>query len=225
MVKSKNAYYSQAHAEVLRRDGQRIAQQILACFKFSSPKLPLKKSLCLDVGTSNGAIAYHVAPYVKQIIGIDVDRLALTDGRQKYHRDNFQLKLFDGKKIPYPKNLFDLVIFRRTYGSITNPQSISDEIYRVLKRGGLCYFEGHNRLFTATGDDIERYKTYWALKNMLSRFSTQCLTPLIVKNVQKFKFSRLKQLGRITKFIPLSILKLLEPFCFPDFIWILKKPD
>jgi len=250
MAKIANAYYSQVHAKTIRIDGKRIAQQIIACIKHCFPSLQLTTSEVLDIGGSSGAIAYHLAANVKNIISIDVDRHAYSHGVKKYRKGNFSLRLFDGIKLPFPGGSFDIVIFRRAYGSIDDPNAMTREIWRVLKSGGVCYFEGHNKLFFYENDHriptltilpdilaknlvlfikrkksyyIERYKTYWGIQKMFSSFTIHKVTAEIVKNPKKFSFKRLYNLGLLTKYIPLSLLKLAEPFLYPDFIWLLKR--
>ena len=249
MTKIANTYYSKAHPKVLSLDGARVAKQIIACFKNVDPSINLKSATLLDVGSSNGAITHYIADFVKNADGIDTDKPAIDDGHIRYLRKNLQLNIFDGRNIPYPNSSFDLIIFRRTYGSAQYPQKLTDEIFRVLKDEGLVYFEGHNKLFAWESDYkipfltlfapslvknlvkllghknyyIGRYKTYWELKKLFHGFQIFNLTPKIIKNPKNFKFTNLYKLNIITNFIPLFILKLLEPLLFPDFIWVLKK--
>ena len=248
MVKIASTFYSDTHPKVLTVDGKRVARQILTCFKNVQPNLKLASCKLLDVGSSNGSVTYYLSNHVREAIGIDPDKLAISDGIKRYHKNNLKLTVFDGKQIPSSDNFFDLVVFRRVYGSTDEPETLVKEMHRVLKLGGLCYFEGHNKLFFLETDYklpflpflsknlaiqyvrlfgyknyyMGKYQTYWGLKKIFSRLQTNHLTSLIIKNPQRFKFTRLYKIGSLTKFIPLSTLKLLEPF-YPDFIWVLKK--
>lgn len=252
MAKIANNYYSIVHSKVFRQDGKRVAHQIAACIKNVFPKSNLISYQALDIGGSNGVIAYYLAKYLKHITSIDTDKKAVSDGHNRYRRPNLKLRLFDGRKLPFSDNTFDLVIFRRTYGSVDDKEGMAQEIFRVLKPAGLVYFEGHNKLFfmemdhkiplltilpdqpakwlvkLVKGKDhyyIERYKTFWGMKKLFSNFQIFRLTGNIIKNPQKFNFTRLYKISPLTKFIPLFLLNLLEPFMWPDFIWILQKPN
>lgn len=248
MAKLSNTYYSKAHPKILIHNRKRVAEQIISCFKNIAPQLRLSSCMLLDVGSSNGAITYYLSKNVKMVIGVDTDKIAIEDGIKSFVKKNMKLQLFDGKHIPFPSSSFDLLVFRRTYGSVEDLEELIKELYRVLKPSGLCYFEGHNRLFPFESDYkfpflpllspkwagkyvtlfgskkfyIGKYKTFWGLKKMFSQFEIIPVTPLILKDPRKFSFLRLYRYLFITKLMPLSLLQLLEPF-FPDFIWILKK--
>lgn len=248
MDKLNNTFYSQAHPKILIYNRKRVANQIIYCFKKTSPNLKLKTCLLLDVGASNGAITYYLAKKVKLAIGIDPDKVAIKHGRKKLIASNLKLDTFDGISIPYRNNLFDLIVFRRTYGSTQTLPLLIKEIHRVLKPNGLVYFEGHNKLFPlesdyrlpflpwlspklaklilkALGHDryyLGNYQTYWQLKKTFKRFSINEITYLIIKNPRLFHFIMLYRTSKFTKYIPLIILQLLEPF-YPDFIWMLQK--
>lgn len=248
MAELANTYYSKAHPKVFKVDGKRVTLQIISCFKHVLQKNDLSSYRLLDVGSSSGAITYYLANYVKKAFGIDPDAPAIIDGVKRFKKKNLKLSVFDGQKIPYPESFFDLVVFRRVYGSTDKPETLVKEMYRVLKPGGLCYFEGHNKLFFFETDYklpflpllppalakhyvrifgqkkfyLGSYMTYWELKRLFSKFSIDFLTAEILKNPQKFKFTRLYSLNRLLKFVPLPLLKTMEPF-YPDFIWILRK--
>lgn len=249
MTRLFNQDYSLAHPKVLvDHDRKRVADQIYQTLKNTYPLFPFAKARCLDVGSSSGIISHYLLKYVSKIHCIDTDSHAISLGKKLYQTDRLTFATFNGISIPSKNNSFDIVIFRRVYGSSLHPQKLVQEIYRVLKPGGLVFFEGHNKFFPLESDYkipflpllppilskslvilfghknyyLGKYQTYWGLKKLFSRFQISHLTPLIIKNPYKFKFTKLYQIGSFIKYIPLSILKLLEPF-YPDFIWILKK--
>lgn len=77
-------------------------------------------------------------------------------------------------------------------------------------------FTGHKKYF------LGKYLTHWNLKKIFSFFSIIQLTPIILKNPQKFSFTKLYKVSGFTKHIPIFFLQFFEPF-YPDFIWILEK--
>lgn len=242
-----NEYLSVAVPQTLISfDRKRIAQQILALFKFQSRSIRLKTSRVLDVGSSSGEVSSHLVG-MKKIICLDIDQNALKLGRKKFaHLKNLSFLKFDGVNIPYPDNSFDLIILRRVIECAQKPQLLIDEVFRVLKPQGLIYFESHNIIWPDPNWDfwvfvpskikkffinlagkkayyIANYRNYWQLKKIFSKFDLSLQTAHILKNPKQFKFEKLYKLNEITKFIPLTILKLSEPV-YPAFIWILKKP-
>lgn len=239
--------YSQTFPSALiLKQRERVAKQILACLRYISAK-PLQDQYTLDLGASNGVIDYYLAAFVKNIIGIDVDAIAIQDGKKRFHRKNLLLKHFDGRKIPYKNNTFDVVIFRRSYQYIDHLEKIIEEVYRVLKPDGICYFEGTNKLsFLGTDYNLPllailpkriskiyvettkqryfsaKYLTYWMLKKHMRLFRIYSLSSQIMKHPKKFSFMKLYWMSKMTKLLPLWVLQLLEPM-YPHFIWILKK--
>ena len=243
-------YYSQLFPPVLQEDGKRVANQIMACFRYVDPKFNFVSSKLLDVGSSNGRTTIRLLPFVQKAIGVDVDKFAIEMGTQLYRSKRLQLSVFDGRTLPYPEQTFDLVIFRLAYWYAEDQKKLVSEIFRVLKKGGLVYFEGHNKLFPLDADykllflpyfppnlakiyiklftnkpySIRKYRTYWEMKKLFSSFQITRLTPNIIKNPKAFQFKNLYHLAWIGKVFPLWLLRFLEPFSY-NIIWVLRKPN
>lgn len=250
MAKLYNIFYSLASPKVLDpQDTKRVAHQIMAVLKSANPQLKFLKLNCLDVGSSSGVIARYYAPFFKKTFCIDIDEHAISLGKERYANEKLILKVFDGQHIPYPKSYFDIVILRRVLSSLIKPKKLIEEVYRVLKPGGLCYFEEVNKirllepeyklpLLAFFPPTITRlvlslmgikkyyfglYRTYWQLKSLLDKFIITDFTPDILKNPAQFKFNRLVPFTPILSRIPFKILSFLT-YLSPNFIWVLKKP-
>lgn len=245
---SRTRSYSTLRPKVLTQDGEKIARQIVSCLAFAFPSFALKRANLLDVGASSGLVTFHVAGYVKKATGIDVDETAIQKGKRTYRKKNLSLQVFNGATLPYQNGSFDLVIFRLSLCMVKHRDTLVSEIYRVLAPGGLCYFEDNNRLFPWDEDYRlpflpilpqwvsrwcvkhiakarwypRRYPTFREVNRLFLRFTVRRVTPYIIKNPQRFGFTRLYPIGRITRFLPLWMLQLAEPF-LPSFIFVFQK--
>lgn len=249
MSKPSLLYYSQLFPAVLQEDGKRVANQIMVCFRYVNPTLNFASCKLLDVGSSNGRTTIYLSSFVRKAVGIDVDKSAIKMGKRRYRSKRLQLSVFDGKTLPFSDQTFDLVIFRLVYWYVDNQEILVSEIFRVLKSGGLCYFEGHNRLFPLDADyklpflpllpptwakvyvklfgnkpySKRLHLTFWQLMRLFSSFQITQLTPNIIKNPTAFHFEKLYRLAWIGKVFPLWFLRFLEPLSY-NIIWVLRKP-
>ena len=243
-----NSYLSVAVPQTLySADRERIAWQIATVLKQTQPGLKFKKVKCLDVGSSSGEVASYLGKYVNKIICLDVDKNALSIGKKKFARHkNLRFAHFDGAKIPFNDNLFDVVILRRVIECTKYPEKLMAEIFRVLKPKGLVYFESQNIIwpdphwdyFAFVPPQLKKvlalafgkkhyyfatYRSYWQLKKLFKKFRIHLITPLILKNPIRYNFSRLKVIQPVSNLVPSSFFYFLEPFN-RHFIWVLEKP-
>ena len=256
--RSPHVDYSLAHPKVLSSAagrGARVAQQIRAVLCQSRFTAPSRLGRCLDIGSSAGVVAQHLAEWADWVYCVDVDRAALAAGRRAGRlADSLRLVLTDGIEIPFADDCFDLVVFRRVYGycPLSTQEHLFAEIKRVLRPGGLCYFEGHNLLAVLEPDyripflqlapaglttailrmlgvrrpSFGRYRSYWGLRSMVYRqsFLLDFMTPMVLKAPAKLGFTRLQRWALPTRLVPLWLLRLCEPLQ-PVHIWVLKKPE
>lgn len=240
--------YSLVHPSVLTQNKRRVSRQIITCIKAVVPHMQLSKARLLDVGTSNGIIAYHLAQTVKHVIGVDTDRTAISLAKKRFKRKNLQFKVYDGTLLSFPKNTFDIVIFRRVYSYVPNIERMMLSMYSALKPGGIVYFEGHNktallepdyripflhllpaalhsRILSFFGYNriyFGHYLTYNGLRSLFRKFQIVHLTPRIIQNPKVFNFVKQAHFQAITSRIPLRVYELFEPL-FPVIIWILRE--
>ena len=121
----------------------------------------------LDVGC--GSKPYEKIFKVNQYVGIDVE----VSGHN--HSSSKVDKYFDGKKIPYENDEFDYVFSSEVFEHVFNLDELLNEIYRVLKTGGLLGFtcpfvwDEHEQPF-----DFARY-TSFAVRHLLEKHDFQVL--------------------------------------------------
>jgi ubiquinone/menaquinone biosynthesis C-methylase UbiE len=90
----------------------------------------------LDVGTGAGALALAVAPYAKEVVGIDLVPELLEEARKRAP-ENAQFLDGDAVKLPFGPATFDVVMTARTLHHTQRPEMVLSEMTRVLRPGGL----------------------------------------------------------------------------------------
>ena len=100
----------------------------------------------LDTGVSTGIIANALAEHVGQVTGLDIDDAAVAFARQTFQRPNLHFLVGDSLSVPCPAKSFDAVICTHVYEHVPDADRLLQEIHRVLKPGGWCYFAAGNRL-------------------------------------------------------------------------------
>lgn len=101
----------------------------------------------LDFGCGDGNSSKYIRKYFPNafIVGIDVSELSIEEATKK-RISNTKFKTFDGLKIPFEDEKFDIVFTSMVFHHIDHklhPQVLT-EIYRVLKKGGRFYNFEHN---------------------------------------------------------------------------------
>ncbi len=225
-----------------------VAVQIVSVLKDALKDKNMKKLKCLEIGTSGGVIGNILADHFGEVVGIDVDKLSAQKLWKKYHKKNLKLKLMSAMEIGYKNNSFDVVVTNQDYECVPDAQQLMNEIYRVLKPNGICFFGARNRLNIIEGqyripfitwfpENFQRlflkllrkeshflahYKTYWGLKKLCKKFEIHDYTVKILKQPKKFQFRKLEKYSFILEKIPQKFFEAVEGF-IPNYIWILAK--
>jgi ubiquinone/menaquinone biosynthesis C-methylase UbiE len=89
----------------------------------------------LDVGTGAGALAFALAPLVREVVGVDPvpELLELARARAL---PNTEFVEGDGTALPFAEGRFDLVGTHRTLHHVAQPERIVAELARVTRSGG-----------------------------------------------------------------------------------------
>lgn len=203
----------------------------------------LKKLRVLDVGASTGIIDNVLAGSFGSVTGIDIDKVALYYARSKYKRQNLTFKIGDAMNLKFRDNSFDVVICAHVYEHVPSAKIMFEEIYRVLKPGGVCYLAAINsfwpmephydllflswlpkrlagvytRIFNKADKYHETPQNYWQLSQMVkdAGFKQIDYTAKIVKQPEVFGYPKSWKI--------MSPLSLLARFFSPTFFWILRK--
>lgn len=206
------SYSSVDPSALVTHDRERIAVQIKTILSLYSPHL--SSAVVADIGSSSGAVSRRLLRFVHHISCFDCDRDALAIGRAQNKNHGLTFTYFDGIHMPVKAKRFDIIILRRTFEYVLHPKQLINEIYRVLKPGGLVYLEYQNRF---------PFTPLWKHTHLFQRFSIHRMTPRILKHPRQFNFTKRYGLSRISKIIPLALLERIKPL-LPVVIWVLQKP-
>ena len=125
-----------------------------------------------------------------------------------------------------------------------------NEIFRVLKSGGICYFGATNRfcivephyhlpflswfpkpiahlyllLLKRKVPYYENLKSYFSLKNLVSQFQVTDYTISVILNPDQYHASDMIDKQSLIRYIPRFFLTLLLPL-IPTYIFVLVKPN
>lgn len=109
--------------------------------------IQFKKIKILDFGSGVGSSLPFFKKYFPdaEIFGIDVSEKSLKLSEKRFP-EIAKRQLFDGKKIPFEENTFDVIFTSCVFHHIPPAEHISilNEIKRVLKKDGLFFNFEHN---------------------------------------------------------------------------------
>jgi SAM-dependent methyltransferase len=92
----------------------------------------------LDAGTGTGALAFALAPHVREVIGVDLAPKRLEQGRvfagDRY--PNVELLEGDVTRLPFERGEFDLVCERAVLHHVARPELVLAELTRLARPGG-----------------------------------------------------------------------------------------
>lgn len=98
----------------------------------------VKDKKVADIGCGTGYGTVHLAKFAKEATGVDYSAETLTESRKLY-ADVANLNFVDGKVPPIPleNESMDVVTAFQFIEHITNPVDFIQDVYRILKPGGV----------------------------------------------------------------------------------------
>ena len=91
----------------------------------------------LDSGTGSGALAFALAPHVREVVGVDIVPELVEQARKRAERfPNVTFIQGDATKLPMDYGSFDLTGTLRTLHHIARPELAMAELVRVTRPGG-----------------------------------------------------------------------------------------
>jgi 2-polyprenyl-3-methyl-5-hydroxy-6-metoxy-1,4-benzoquinol methylase len=204
----------------------------------------------LDIGASTGIIDNYLADYFSTVTGTDIDKEAIDYANKTFTKDNLLFKKADAMALEFQNNQFDIVICTQIYEHVPDSQILLNEIYRVLKPGGICYFAAGNRLslmephyglpflsiiprplahiymrLTGKGDHYhEKHLFLFGLKKLVRSFILHDYTKKIIAEPEKFHAAYMLKPRSAKHKTAHIIVNWAYWFC-PTYIWILEKPE
>ncbi|MGD1060442.1 MAG: methyltransferase domain-containing protein [Methanomassiliicoccales archaeon] len=98
----------------------------------------------MDVATGPGHTAMHIAPYVKNVVGLDLTRTMLLKAAELSRSrriENIDLVQGNVYSLPFDDETFDIVTCRRSAHHFPDLVGSVRSMRRVIKRGGLLVVE------------------------------------------------------------------------------------
>lgn len=202
----------------------------------------------LNLGCALGIIDLRLAKDFKKVVGIDIDKDAVTYAKKNHKRKNLTFNYGDGTHLKYRDNSFDVITCMHIYEHVPNDRKLFKQIYRVLKPGGICYLAAANKLWpmephyrlpflswlpkklgdqyvrlTGRGKSYyESLRTYWGLKKITGDFVVFDYTDKVLSSPSVFGFDDILPKGSLKATIA-KIISPLATYFAPTFFWILEK--
>ena len=211
---------------------------------------PLDEVALLNVGGSTGIIDNYLSQYFDSVIGIDIDEIAIRYANKTFRKKNLKFQVADALALPFMDNTFEVIICSQVYEHVPDSGKMFDEIFRVLKPTGVCFFSASNRLmymephyhlpFLSVLPRIlahrymrlagkgncyhEQHLSYWGLKRLVRKFLVIDYTLKIVLQAKRFYTDYMIQPNSLKGRMAVIVLKYFH-WASPRYIWLLKKPE
>jgi ubiquinone/menaquinone biosynthesis C-methylase UbiE len=131
-VSSSTERFARTAERVAARQDARAPQLAAQVREFVRPR---RDERALDVGTGAGALAFALAPLVREVVGLDPVPELLELARER-SLPNTQFVEGDGTALPFPDDAFDLAGTHRTLHHVAQPERVVAELARVTRPGG-----------------------------------------------------------------------------------------
>jgi len=203
---------------------------------------------CLDIGCSSGIITSLLGNHFRMSIGMDIDQEAIHYAQNHSSSPHAQFLIADSMALSFRNNSIDVIVCNHVYEHVPYADKMMDEVYRVLKEDGFCYFsagnkykviEGHYGLpflswvpkslahlylkMTGEGDFYyEEHRSLRELKQLVKRFRIHDYTLSIIRNPEKFFATDIFN----TQTFLYKWIRWVAPYLYrwiSTYIWILTK--
>jgi len=209
----------------------------------------MSKLSVLNVGGSAGIIDEYLSRYFGRVVGIDIDEQAIAYAKNHFSKDNLRFEVGDAMRLTYEQHSFDVVVCSQVYEHVADADMMMDEIFRILKPGGVVYFAAGNRLMlnephynlpllsviprplshiylklAGKGSYYyEKHLSYWGLRKLVRRFQLTDYTGLILQAPAKYKAAYMVKPGSAKQKVATALARYAI-WLVPGYIWVLTKP-
>lgn len=240
--------FSEQHKDVVFAEEGRAqkASKVLAILQHYCNDL--KNLSALDIGCSAGNTTKIYAKCFKSVTGIDIDAPAIEYAVKHNSTSNLSYHVMSSQEISFPSGSFDMIICNHIYEHVPDAAKLLDEIHRLLKFNGVCYFAAGNRLrfmephyrlplLSVVPKSIahlyirvlgrgkfyyEKHLTYWSLRKLVSKFELIDYTVEVIRSPDRFAATDMLQPGSAKQNLALGMLSVAYWLC-PTYLWLLKK--
>jgi 2-polyprenyl-3-methyl-5-hydroxy-6-metoxy-1,4-benzoquinol methylase len=240
--------FSVGNAAMHSIDGRgRKALTMLSVLDDALGKDGLAASRVLNLGCSTGIIDETFAPYVRSVVGVDIDEPAIAEARKRASMPNLSFEVGDAMRLQFADGAFDIVLCSQVYEHVPDPVQMFHEIERVLAPGGMCYFaatsrwcvvEQHYKLpflsvipvsmahrylrLMGRGDFYhERHMSLAGLRKLVANFDGSDYTKKLIADPERYSTGYLFG-GGLKRALIAGLARYAYPL-FPGYIWLLRK--
>jgi 2-polyprenyl-3-methyl-5-hydroxy-6-metoxy-1,4-benzoquinol methylase len=208
----------------------------------------LKALDLLEIGCSAGYGTVVYAEAFGSVTGIDIDEPAVAHAQASNARPNARYLVMDSQRTGFPDDCFDAVVCTHIYEHVPDARRLMQEIHRLLRPGGLCFFSAGNRIcwnephyglpllsvmpkflahrylqLLGRGTSYyENHLTYWGLKKLVSGFELIDYTIRAVDDPERFQASDVVRPGSLQQRLARLALSAAYWAC-PTYLWVLRK--
>ncbi|WP_457675768.1 methyltransferase domain-containing protein [Thiolapillus sp.] len=234
---------------LLDRDYKRPkVEKMLAILQQSGGIGEERKKLALDVGCSGGFFTSAIAPYFRDVIGVDIDLHALKLADEQKQHANLHYLDADSLHLPLEDGSVDLVICNHVYEHVPDPRRMFGEIHRVLSDEGVCYlgaasrwtpmephyhlpflswlpkFLAHRymRLFGKGDYYYENLRSYGGIRRLIAGFRVEDYTLKVIEDPDLYRARDMLPRGGLLDRLPMWVWRVFYRV-LPTYILILRK--
>ena len=183
------------------------AEKIVGILQDARPDA-LTGSLCLDLGCGIGVIANHLGSQGARVVGMELDWALIRQTPPRFSRVQG-----DALWLPFGDATFDLVICAQVYEHVGHTGQLINQIDRVLKPGGICFFSGPNRLWP-----YEYHYQAWLIHWLPERWLRKALSLLNrghLPRVTLYSYWQLRRLWEHLEILDYTLRLVRDPDRFP----------
>ena len=248
-MRGYQSHYSQVDPTLYDLEGRRRKAQTVVAVLREVLAAQLPRARVLDVGASTGHIDAVIVEHVASLVGIDIDQVALENARRQYPASRAKFLVADAMNLPFESASFDVVLCMHVYEHVPDSQCLFDEIFRLLRPGGVCYFSAANRLIPIephyglpflswltprlantylrllgrSEQYYERLLTYAGLKTLTRLFTRHDFTRRVIAEPEYFGTEYMFAQRSLKQSLALKVVDWAYALS-PGFIWVLEKP-
>lgn len=203
----------------------------------------------LDVGASTGIIDNYLANHFGSVIGMDIDQRGIDAAGEQFSKRNLQFMVGDAMDTGLSENSVDVVICSQVYEHVPDSMKMMEEIYRILRPAGICYFAASNRImwnephynlpllsviprplahwYVRLSGKATRYHelhySYWGLMKLIKRVQLIDYTARMIEDPTTYSVEYMLAAGSGKQSIAKAMLRYAY-WLVPGYIWLLRKP-
>lgn len=109
----------------------------------------------LDAGCGIGYGSAILTEVAKEVIGVDVSEIAITEARKLHNKNNLSFEIMNCKSLKFPDNYFDVVVSFEVLEHIKEQNIFFLEANKVLSPQGIIILSSPNKIHTGAYNEME----------------------------------------------------------------------